>query len=169
MALALAGFAIGIVAHDRELASEAFDRALALSPSCALVLFMGSSVVSYGGDAERAIDWGERAIRLSPLDAMNYIPHCAIGLGQFLLGRHEEAIAAFRRGLQLNPGFSGIYVLLASPLIKLGRSDEARAAAAQLFALDPGFSISRWTAAVGVAPRITDIVNAAMRQAGLPE
>ena len=130
---------------------------------------MGSALVSFGGDAERAIDWGERALRLSPLDAMNYIPHCAIGLGQFLLGRHEEAIAAIRRGLQLNPGFSTLHVLLVSPLIKLGRFDEAKAAAAQLLALDPGFSISRWTAAVGVAPRVTDVVNDAMRQAGLPE
>ena len=83
MALALAGFAIGIVAHDRGLASEAFERALALSPSCALVYSLGSALVAYGGDAERAIDWGERAMRLSPLDAMNYIPHSAIGLGTF--------------------------------------------------------------------------------------
>ena len=67
MALALAGFAIGIVAHDRGLASEAFERALALSPSCALVYSLGCALVSYGGDAERAIDWGERAMRLSPL------------------------------------------------------------------------------------------------------
>ena len=169
IALALAGFAIGVVAHDRALASEAFERALALSPSCALVYCLGSALVSFGGDAERAIDWGERALRLSPLDAMNYIPHCAIGLGQFLLGRNEEAIAAIRRGLQLNPGFSTLHVLLVSPLIKLGRFDEARAAAAQLLALDPGFSISRWTAAVGVAPRVTDVANDAMRQAGLPE
>ena len=116
MALALAGFAIGIVAHDRGLASEAFERALALSPSCALVYSLGCAVASYGGDAERAIDWGERAIRLSPLDAMNYIPHFAIGLGHFVLGRHEEAVAAVRRALQLKPGFSGLYVLLAAPL-----------------------------------------------------
>ena len=169
MALALAGFAIGIVAHDRGLASEAFERALALSPSCALVYSLGCALVSYGGDAERAIDWGERAMRLSPLDPMNYIPQCAIGLGNFLRGRHEEAVAAVRRGLQLNPGFSGLYVLLAAPLAKLGRFDEARAAAARLLALDPGFTISRWTAAVGLAPRITEVLTDAMRLAGLPE
>ena len=100
---------------------------------------------------------------------MNYIPQCAIGLGNFLRGRHEEAVAAVRRGLQLNPGFSGLYVLLAAPLAKLGRFDEARAAAARLLALDPGFTISRWTAAVGLAPRITEVLTDAMRLAGLPE
>jgi hypothetical protein len=74
MALALAGFTIGMVEQYRKLADEAFERLLALSASCAFVYSFGCVPVAYGGDAARAIDWGERAIRLSPLDAMNYIP-----------------------------------------------------------------------------------------------
>ena len=100
---------------------------------------------------------------------MNYIPQGTIGLGNFLLGRHEEAVAAVRRAVQLNPGFSTLYAWLAAPLAKLGRLDEARAAGARLLALDPGFTISRWTAAVGIAPHINDAVTDAMRLAGLPE
>src|SRR5271168_3363877 len=85
MALALAGFVIGVVEHDRKLADEAFERALALSASCALVYSLGCVPAGFGGDAARAIDWGERAIRLSPCDAMNYIPQGMIGFGNFLL------------------------------------------------------------------------------------
>ena len=65
-------------------------------------------------------------MRLSPIDAMNYIPQSAIGLGHFLLGRHEEAVAAVRRALQLNPGFSVLYGLLATPLAKLGRARRSK-------------------------------------------
>jgi len=169
MALALGGFSIGMVEHDRKVAVEAFEAALALSASCAFVYSFGCAPVAFGGDAERAIDWGERAIRLSPLDAMNYIPQGIIGFGNFLLGRYEEAVVAGRRAVQLNPGFSLLHGWLAAPLAKLGRIEEAKAASARLLALHPGFSSSRWCVAVGVAPHITGTVIDAMRQAGLPE
>src|SRR5262245_28399317 len=64
-ALALGAFVIGMVAHDRVIASDAFEQALALSPSSALTLFAGSVVNAYAGEAERAIEWGERALRIS--------------------------------------------------------------------------------------------------------
>ena len=169
MALALGGFAIGMVAHDRKVAVEAFEAALALSASCSFVYSFGCTPVAFGGDAERAIDWAGRAIRLSPLDAMNYIPQGIIGFGNFLLGRHEEAVVACRRAIQLNPGFSLLHGWLAAPLAKLGRIEEAKAAGARLLALHPGFSSARWCEAVGVAPHITGFVIDALRQAGLPE
>jgi tetratricopeptide (TPR) repeat protein len=163
MALALAGVTIGMMEHDRKLADQVFERALALSASCAFVYSFGYAPVAYGGDAAHAIDWGERAIRLSPSDAMDYIPQGVIGFGNFQLGRHEGAVAADRRVVQLNPGFSILYGWLSAPLAKLGRLDEAKVAGARLLALDPGFSISGCSAAVGIAPEIADTVANAMR------
>ncbi len=48
-------------------------------------------------------------------------------LGQLLMeaGQDEEAIASFRRTLQLSPQFSKVYQLLATSLLKLNRQDEA--------------------------------------------
>jgi TolB-like protein len=169
MALALAGFTIGMIEHDRKVAVEAFEMALALSASCAFVYSFGCTPVAFGGDAERAIDWAERAIRLSPLDAMNYIPHGVMGFALFLLSRDEEAVAACRRAIQVNPGFSLLHGWLAAPLAKLGRIEEAKAASARLLALHPAFTSSGWCAAVGIAPHIRGMVIDAMRQAGLPE
>ncbi|WP_244494074.1 tetratricopeptide repeat protein [Mesorhizobium sp. Root172] len=124
--------------------------------------------VAYGGDATRAIDWGEQALRLNPLDAMNCVPQGMIGFGNFLNGRHEQAIAAGRRAVELNPGFSILHGWLAAPLARLGRIEEAKASAARLLSLDPRFTIGRWSAAVGLAPGIIDDVSDAMRTAGLP-
>src|SRR5215470_16618019 len=59
ISLSLGGFALGMVAHDREAARQAFDAALALSPSCALAYTFGSVVTVLGGDSERGIEWGE--------------------------------------------------------------------------------------------------------------
>ncbi|QKD06337.1 winged helix-turn-helix domain-containing tetratricopeptide repeat protein [Mesorhizobium loti] len=168
MAMALAGFTIGMVEHDRKLADAAFATALSLSASCAFVYAFGCVSVAYGGDPTRAIDWGEQALRLSPLDAMNCVPHGIIGFGNFLNGRHEQAIEAGRRAVEMTPGFSVLHGWLAAPLARLGRLDEARALAARLLALDPHFSIGRWSAAVGLAPEIAGEVTDAMRLAGLP-
>ena len=84
-------------------------------------------------------------------------------------GRHEEAEVSGRRAVQLAPGVSIVHGWLAAPLAKLGRLDEAKAAVARLVAIDPSFSISRWSAAVGIAPHISDTVTDALRLAGLPE
>jgi TolB-like protein len=128
-ALALAGFSMGLLAQDRGAADEAFERALSLSASCSFVYSLGCVPVAYGADAERAIAWAERAMRLSPLDAMNCVPQGIIGFGNFLLGRHEKAVAAGKRAVQLNPGFSVLHGWLAASLAASGRPEEARAPA----------------------------------------
>ncbi|WP_246680568.1 hypothetical protein [Mesorhizobium sp. B2-4-13] len=127
LALALAGFTIGLVEHDRRLADEAFSQALALSASCAFVYHFGCMPVAYGGQAARAIDWCEQAMRLSPLDAMSCVPTGNVGFGNFLSGRHEQAVAAGRRAVEMNPGFSILHGWLAAPLARLGRIEEGRA------------------------------------------
>jgi hypothetical protein len=122
--------------------------------------------VAYGGDAARAIDWAERAIRLSPFDPMNFVPVGMIGFGNFLLGRYEVAVLAGQWAVQLNLGISIAHGWLAAPLAKLGRLEEARVAGARLLATFPGFTISRWSVAVGIAPQIQGSVTEAMRLAG---
>ena len=94
IALSLGGFAIGLVAHDREAARQAFEAALALSPSCALSYNLGSVVMVLAGDADRGIEWGERALRWSPFDPMNYSPWFSITLGHFQRGDYEAAAEA---------------------------------------------------------------------------
>src|ERR1700722_2927666 len=58
-ALALGGFVISLTEHDRATALEAFEQALAISPSSSFALFFGSAALAYAGEAERAMDWAE--------------------------------------------------------------------------------------------------------------
>jgi TolB-like protein/Flp pilus assembly protein TadD len=167
-ALALGAFVIGMVEHDRVTALEAFERALALSPSSAFALFLGCVVLAYAGKAERAIDWGERALRISPLDRLAYVPQHALAIGHFLHGQYEEAANAARRAVQSNPSFSVSRSLLAAALAKLGRTEEAKAAAMQVLALQPSFSSSAFCAAIGIVPVLAEPLMDAWREAGLP-
>jgi TolB-like protein/Flp pilus assembly protein TadD len=168
LALTLGGFALGLVVHDREAARQAFEAALAVSPSCALAYSFGSVAMATGGDAERAIEWGERALRLSPFDPMRFGMYFAIGLSHFQHGDYEPAAEAARGVFQSNPNWSFAHVLLAATHAKLGRLEAAKAAAPRVLELQPGFTISGMCAAVDLKPVIAAPLSEALGMAGLP-
>ncbi|UPJ55089.1 winged helix-turn-helix domain-containing protein [Bradyrhizobium sp. 192] len=169
LALTLAGFSIGMDGHDRSAAFIAFEAALAISPSSALTYILGSVVLGWGGDADRAIEWSEQGLRLSPFDSWAFAAFDAQALGHFHRGRYEEACRAAYRSVQANPRHSITYVQLAAALARLGRLQEAKAAAARVLELHPTFHYGRQFQGVNCAPALASSLGEALRIAGLPE
>jgi len=169
LALTLAGFSIGMDGHDHVAAFTALDAALAVSPSSALTYILGSVMLGWSGDADRAIEWSERGMRLSPFDSWTFAAFDAQALAHFHRGRYEEACRAAYRSVQANPRHSITYVQLAAALARLGRMQEARAAAAQVLELHPTFRYSRQFAGVNCDPALASSLGDALRSAGLPE
>jgi adenylate cyclase len=169
LTLTFAGFSIGMDGHDHAAAFAAFEAALAVSPSSALTYILGSVILAWTGEAERAIEWGERAMRLSPFDPWAFAAFHSLTLGHFHRGRYEEAANAAHKAVQSNPGHSISYMLLAAPLAKLGRLDEAKAAAARVLELQPAFRYSQQFSGVDCAPALAASLSEALRGTGLPE
>jgi tetratricopeptide (TPR) repeat protein len=169
IALTLAAFSLAMDAHDRGAALAAFEAALAISPSSALTYILGTGSLAWGGEAERAIEWGEKGLRLSPFDPWKFIAYRGLAKAHFLRGRYHEAADAARKAIQFNPGFGSSYMLLAAPLAKLGRHEEAKKCVAQLLEREPAFSLSRQFAGVDCAPALADALGEALRGTGLPE
>jgi len=169
LALTLAGFSIGMDGHDRPAAFIALEAALAISPSSALTYILGSVMLGWGGEADRAIEWSERGMRLSPFDPWAFAAFDAQAMGHFHRGRYDEACRAAYRSVQANPRHSITYVQLAAALAKLGRLDEARTAAAKVLELHPTFRYSRQFSGVNCAPALASSLGDALRAAGLPE
>jgi adenylate cyclase len=168
-ALIYGGLAIGLVEHDRAQAQEAFEAALALSPSAAAAYLWGSLIMGWGGEAEQAIEWGERGIRLSPFDPWITAALHGMFLGHFLRGRYEEAATAIRKAVRSKPGFSISHMMLAAALVKLGRAAEAEASRERALSLQPNFSIGRQFAAVGAVSALAIPFAEALRAAGFPD
>ena len=168
-ALTLAGFSIGMDGHDRGAAFTALEAALAISPSSALTYILGSVILGWAGEAERAIEWSERGMRLSPFDPWAFAAFDAQAMSHLLRGRHDEACRAAYRSVQANPAHSITYVQLAAALATLGRIDEAKAAAARVLELHPTFRYSRQFAGVNCAPALAQCLGDALHAAGLPE
>ncbi len=168
IALSLGGFVMGLVAHDRDAARQAFEAALALSPSSAITYNLGSVVAAIAGDAGRAIEWGERALRLSPVDPMNYAPWMSITYGRFQRGEYEAASEAAQKVFQANPYWSTAHLLLAATHAKLGRVDAAKSAANRVLELEPGFTIRGLCATFDIHPSVAEPLGEAISLAGLP-
>jgi len=97
--------------------------------------------MGWANEAERALEWGKRAVRLSPFDPLIYAAHIGLAVGHFAKGRYEAAVNAARRAVQFNSGFSVPHWVLAASLAALGRIQEARVATAQVLALVPNFTM----------------------------
>jgi TolB-like protein/Tfp pilus assembly protein PilF len=167
-ALAIGGFVISMTEHDHATAFEALEQALAISPSSSFALFCGSAALAYAGEAERGIDWAERALRISPFDRLNHLSYHALAIAHFLRGRYDEAAHAARRAVQSIPSSSASRSVLAAALAKLGRIEEAKAVALQVLALDPSFSAARFCAATGLPTALAEPMTDAWTTAGLP-
>jgi adenylate cyclase len=167
-ALALAGFTLAQIAHDMPAARKAFEQALVISPSCFLALGLGSAAVGWRADAERAIEWGERGLRISPFDRLLFAPAHGVAIGTFLLGHNDKAIDAAQRAIQCKPDFSVSHVLLAAALAQAGRLEEAKAVATRVLALQPTFNTRMFCTALAIPPPLATPLSNALSAAGLP-
>src|SRR6516164_4384872 len=167
--LAIAGFVIGLVEHDYETAMNAIDSALTLTPSSARALGYGAVILGHAGRTAEAIEYGERALRISSSDPKISDPYMGLAIAHCAAGNWEEAIAACRHTIRANPRFSLPHVLQAASLSFLGRSEEARVTAGRVPELEPGFTVSGFVRAHTGRTEIWEPIGDALRRLGLPE
>ena len=116
-------------------AKAAFEHALTLDPNCAPAWNSIGRVNYHIGTPEAAIAAYERAIAIDP-----HFDHAYYGVGILLsakLGKYEEAIAAFRHGLDANPNETYLANAIHSTYARMGRFDEAIAGLEQSLANNP--------------------------------
>jgi TolB-like protein len=113
------------------------------------------------------------ALRLSPRDTDAFIWMIIAGGAKLQLGADEEAVARFRRSMDINRNHPRVNFYLAAALAHLGRLGEAQAAVQAGLALDPTFTFSRFRTYV---PSDNPTYRAGgrrvlegMRMAGVPE
>jgi adenylate cyclase len=115
------------LARAEALVRQAIDE----DPACAMAHWMLSDAILHRalmGGAEglpaAAMKAQELARHAISLDDNDENAHSAFGIASLNLGQHQEAIAACRRALEINPNCSIALGLLGSSLIYSGRPDE---------------------------------------------
>jgi TolB-like protein/Flp pilus assembly protein TadD len=163
--------ALGVCAMMERRTEEslaALRRALNLNPNSATAHSHLSRSFAFAGRDREAIEHGEDAIRLSPLD-----PEMALFLGGFAIahfaaGRYAQAIDYATEAARLRPGFQGVQRMRCASLAQAGRIDEARSSFAILLREQPELSIEWVRANVPYqTPQLLERYVDALRKAGL--
>lgn len=145
------------------------ERALVLDPNCAWAWSRLAWVENYADQPQKAIEHFERALRLSPIDPMNFNNYAGLASAHEILQDYDNAAALYRRALLERPNASWIYRNLASSLSGSGRIDEARQAFAEMLRSYPGLTISKFKQAMVFSGTTLDRMAENLRKLGLPD
>jgi tetratricopeptide (TPR) repeat protein len=138
LTLANAGFVLLIVSQDAGAALIALKTAVALNPNSATALTYSSLVLAMTGEPAAAIDHALRALRLSPLDPLGYLPYMGITVARLMLDECQAAVAAARKAIEVNPRFPMAYAWLIVAECACGNKAAAEAQLLRLLELVPG-------------------------------
>lgn len=148
----------------------AFRRAVSLNPNSAAAHAYLSHIFAFAGQDREAIEHGEDAVRLSPLDPEMAFFLGGIAVAHYTAGRFAEAARCTAEALRLRPGFQGAQRLRCASLAQAGQVNEARSLLATVQHEQPQLSIDWIKASVPYqTPRLMEQFLEGMRKAGFHE
>jgi tetratricopeptide (TPR) repeat protein len=146
----------------------AFRRAVNLNPNSAAAHSYLSHGLAFAGQDREAIEHGEDAIRLSPLDPEMARFLGGIAVAHYVAGRYAEAIQYTTEAVRMRPGFQGAQRMRCASLAQAGRIEEARSFLATVRRQQPQLSIAWIRASVPYqTPELMEHFLEGMRKAGL--
>lgn len=145
------------------------ERAISLDVNAAWAQSRLGWLEVYSDRPESAIPHFERAIRLSPLDPMNFNNHVGIASAHQVAGDYEASADYFSRALTERPTAYWIHRNLAPVLLAAGRKQQAEASKQVLMAEFPDFTIERFKDAMVFSSAALERIAVFLRQLGVPE
>jgi adenylate cyclase len=145
------------------------ERAVTLDPNAAWAWSRLGWLENYADQPQKAIGNFERALRLSPIDPMNFNNYVGMGSAHEVAQQYDDAAAFYRRALEERPNASWIYRNLASSLSGAGRIEEAKQAFVVLMCNYPDLTVKKYKQAMVFSPAVLDRMAKNLRKLGLPD
>lgn len=156
-------------ARNYGVARVMLERAIALDPNAAWALSRLGWLDVYADRPDEARVHFEKAMRLSPLDPINFNNLVGLASARAVAGDDAGAADLFIRALQERPNAAWIHRNLAPALYGAGRLEEARESIAKLLVAHPGITVRRFREAMVFSPGTLDRMAAQMRALGISE
>jgi adenylate cyclase len=166
-ALSVLGAAHTLV-REFKTAYELLQRALEVDPNCAWGWNRLGWLNSYLDRPSESIECFEKAIRLSPLDPINFNCFAGLGAAHFLLGRYDESVKWLEKALAANPQARWIYRPLIPAYVCAGRMEDAKRGLRLLLQDYPNLTCERVRVVMLYSKRTMDRICDGLAQAGLP-
>jgi len=152
--------------HDEAIAEA--ERAVELDGNYAYGLFELGWYLQYAGRATESLEYFDRATRLDPHHADQFLHFMA--QAHFQMANYEEAIDILQRRLVRNPQSDASRMLLAACYGHLGNLDAARVVWGEIMSINPDFSLEQRRKVLPYKnPESFEQIVDGLRKAGLPE
>lgn len=161
--------AVHSISRNHGTARVMLERAVTLDPNAAWAWSRLGWVENYSERPDRAVTHFERALRLSPLDPMNFNNYVGMGSANEVAERYDAAVEMYRRALQERPHADWILRNLVSALVGARRMDEAAIECKKLMAAYPGLTVTKFRNAMVFSPAMLDRMGAHLKLAGVPD
>lgn len=145
------------------------QRAVALDPNSAWAWSRLGWLSSYADRPAEAREHFEKALRLSPLDPMNFNVFVGLGSAFQVEGKDNQAAEMFLRALDERPNTMWIHRNLAPALLGAGREAEAKASCDKMLAAYPEITVKRYKEAMVFSSAVLDRIGQQLRKLGVPE
>lgn len=161
--------AVHTFARNYGTARVLLERAVTLDPNAAWTWSRMGWLETYADRPEEARAHFQKALRLSPLDPINFNNLVGLASAHQVAGEDNEAAELFLRALQERPNAHWIHRNLAAALFAAGREAEARASFAALLAAYPDMNVKKFKDAMVFSQRVLDRIGSQLIALGLPE
>lgn len=161
--------AVHTFVHNHGTARVLLERAVTLDPNAAWAWCRLGWLENYSDRPERAIANFERALRLSPIDPMNFNNYVGIGSAHEVAQQYDKAAAFYRRALEERPNAGWIYRNLASSLSGAGQVEEAKRAFAEMMRNYPDLTVAKFKQAMVFSTGPLNRMAENLRKLGLPD
>ena len=159
---------VALCEKDLDRARSEVEVGLSLNPNYSLAYNILGNIEIYSGQPLAAIPPIERAIRLDPAFAHQYLHY--LGTAYLVAGKYETASAIFRQRILLAPETDLTRALLASALGHLGQIEEARHIWNELKAVNPKYSFEEHVGRLPFKNQADiDRIREGLARAGLPD
>jgi len=145
------------------------ERAVTLDSNAAWAWSRLGWLENYTDQPQKAIENFERALRLSPIDPMNFNNYVGLGSAHEVAQKYDEAAAFYRRALEERPNAGWIYRNLASSLSGAGRVEEAKRAFAEMLRYYPDLTVAKFKQAMVFSTVPLNRMAENLRKLGLPD
>jgi adenylate cyclase len=145
------------------------ERAVTLDSNAAWAWSRLGWLENYADQPSKAIENFERALRLSPIDPMNFNNYVGLGSAHEVAQEYDKAAAFYRRALEERPNAGWIYRNLASSLSGAGRVEEAKRAFAEMMRNYPDLTVAKFKQAMVFSTVPLNRMAENLRKLGLPD
>ena len=168
--LAMVGAAEATLGRNLDYAAALIDKALTIDPNSAWAWIRGGYCHVYRGHDALALQYFERAEKLSPFDPLNFNRHVGVALAHFIAGRYELAVQAAAKALLERPHLTWGHRVIAAAYGQLGWRAEGGAAVEKVRHYSPGATVASVMQVMALEPEeLRSRFAEGLRRAGLPD